>query len=786
MRNWPNQFEESHIDKMVLAEALIENASLNKATDLVMANRSLIELPESIGRLTNLRSLNLMGNRLTTLPETIGLLTQLEYLYLNDNHLVALPKTVTNLQSLKALYLHGNKLEMPAEILGPEWYRGSPTLPARILDYYFRTLKGLRPLNEAKLILVGRGAVGKTSIVNRLVDNRFTPHEGKTEGIQITNCQIMLHGHEKIQLNIWDFGGQEIMHATHQFFLTQRSLYLLVLNGRAGNEEADAEYWLKLIESFGGNSPVIVVLNKIHEHPFDLNRRALQKKYPNIKSLIQTDCADGTGIEELRAIIERTVDRLEDVRAGFPASWVSIKAELSCMKKNYLTFENYRELCTRHGEEDPSAQEALAGYLHDLGTILNYSGDPRLQDTHVLNPHWVTNGIYTILNSMRLAKQEGEIEISALPGMLDPVEYPVSMGRFIFDLMKKFELCFSFPDQETHYLIPELLDKQEPLAAAEFNPRECLNFQYHYSILPEGLLPRFIVRTHTLSEGLYRWRTGVIMQFERNKALVKADLQDNKVFISVKGPQAGRRRLLAVIRSDFERIHRDIRNLHPQEMVPIPGHPNVVIPYVKLSAMEQAGVRSFPEFTGTGVINLDVNELLNGVDLEGARRSEIITEGGRQAIRIFCSYSHKDEFSRKALEVHLKLLQRRRLIESWDDRKLEAGDDWKETISDNLDGADIVILLVSPDFIASDYCYELEMRRALERHETGAARVIPIIVRDVNLENTPLVHLQALPEDGLPITHWADKDSAWRNVSEGIEKVINPPRQDPDLSDDNY
>ena len=125
------------------------------------------------------------------------------------------------------------------------------------------------------------------------------------------------HDDEDVQLHSGDFGGQEIMHATHQFFLTQRSLYFLVLNGREGGEDADADYWLRLIESFGGDSPVIVVLNKIKEHPFDLNRRALQQKYPFIHDFVQTDCEDGTGIIELRRAIERETDRLEPAREAF-------------------------------------------------------------------------------------------------------------------------------------------------------------------------------------------------------------------------------------------------------------------------------------------------------------------------------------------------------------------------------------------------------------------------------------------------------------------------------------
>ena len=140
---------------------------------------------------------------------------------------------------------------------------------------------------------MGRGGVGKTSLVNRLVRNEFDPNSAKTEGIKITQWPVSVEG-ESVRLNVWDFGGQEIMHATHQFFLTERSLYLVVLSGREGSEDEDAEYWLKLAASFGAGSPVIVVLNKMDEHRFDVNRRVLQQKYPTIQKFVATDCESRT------------------------------------------------------------------------------------------------------------------------------------------------------------------------------------------------------------------------------------------------------------------------------------------------------------------------------------------------------------------------------------------------------------------------------------------------------------------------------------------------------------
>jgi internalin A len=351
------------------------------------------------------------------------------------------------------------------------------------------------------------------------------------------------------------------------------------------------------------------------------------------------------------------------------------------------------------------------------------------------------------------------------------------MRRFILDLMKRFELCFSFPDDETHYLIPELLDKQESVDATAFTPEACLHFQYHYPVLPEGLLPRFIVRTHILSEGLPRWRTGVILAFEGCRALVKADVQDKKVFITVSGPDTARRRLLAVIRSDFERIHRDIRNLQPQEMVPLPDYPDVVISYQKLQVMEEKGIRTFLEVVGDSVIEVGVHSLLNGVELEGTRRRERPMDTPRQAVRLFYSYSHKDETLHNELETHLKLLQRQGWLETWHDRKIEAGEEWKQKIDDNLERADIILLLVSADFIASDYCYEREMGRALERHEKSEAYVIPVIIRDINWSNAPFAKLTALPTNWRAVTVWENKDSAWRDVSEGITRVVEEMRK---------
>jgi len=143
-----------------------------------------------------------------------------------------------------------------------------------------------------------------------------------------------------------------------------------------------------------------------------------------------------------------------------------------------------------------------------------------------------------------------------------------------------------------------------------------------------------------------------------------------------------------------------------------------------------------------------------------------------ESVVLFLSYAHEDEALLRILEVHLSLLKRQSLISTWYDRQIVPGTDWAETISTHLEQASIILLLVSPDFLASDYCYDVEMRRALKRHESKEARVIPIILRPCGWNHAPFAHLSCLPQDGKPITTWDNQDIAWNDVETGICRAI--------------
>lgn len=144
---------------------------------------------------------------------------------------------------------------------------------------------------------------------------------------------------------------------------------------------------------------------------------------------------------------------------------------------------------------------------------------------------------------------------------------------------------------------------------------------------------------------------------------------------------------------------------------------------------------------------------------------------GTEALNVFISYSHKDEAYKDDLIKHLTPLKRLGLIEQWNDRKISAGSEWDKVISENLETANIVILLVSIDLITSSYCYDIEMERALERHAKGESVVIPIVVRNCLWQHTPFAKLQALPKDAKAISSWSDRDDAFTTVTESIKQI---------------
>jgi len=598
---------------------------------LDLSHNGFSELPDIFDKLSNLTDIFLRANYFTSLCDSICKLQNIRRIDLSKNHLLALPRALQNISPDGALFLHGNDaLRLPHEILGPTFeetiLKGErPAKPAVILDYYFRlSAAGKRRLNEAKLIFVGRGGVGKTCLIKRLLHGTFNKREIETPGIEIQSWEIEVPSGDNVRLHVWDFGGQEILHATHQFFLTERTLYVLVLSGREGKPSEDAEYWLQLIRSFGGDSKVVIALNKINEHPFDVNRGFLLEKYPFIVDFIKTDCADSSGLENIRSQILLQTDLIEHRKTDFPKDWFAIKerlAQMTRLNENYVTWERYQDICRTHGEKDIESQKKLAWYLNLLGIALNYRDDPRLKETHVLNPRWVTDGIYPLLRAGQNRGSDGILELKDISRVLNTKQYPEDKHEFLISLMEKFKLCFLLPGRtgkSKQWLVPELLGENQP-DIKQVLEAPALGFRYQYEVLPESILPRFIVQTHMHSgtNPQWRWRTGVVLDWEDCRAVVRADNRERRIDIRVSGPTKRRRELLAIIRDRFAEQHNELKGVVFSERIIITDEKDstgkdVTVSYRDLLQRETDGEVEFrPEGARQKV---RIIELLNGVE----------------------------------------------------------------------------------------------------------------------------------------------------------------------------
>jgi internalin A len=418
-----------------------EIGQLSALTKLHLDNNQLTSLPPEIGQLLNLGLVVLDGTKITQVPEGLRSCAKLERLSMQRCLLTALPTWLRELKHLTHLLLLGNRaLNLPVSMLAePEDDWGDPDAQRKLHYYYETQTQGTRPLNEVKLLLVGRGEAGKTSVSRALRGEVFQKDQAETPGIEIRPWKLECPGGEPVKVHVWDFAGQEITHETHRFFLTERSLYVVVLDGRGGQQMEEAEYWLSHVERYGSrmdgdrveHSPVIVVLNKWRSPgPYDVEKRRLQREHPNIRAFVETDCQTAHGIDTLRETICAVLEQMPAVRQEWPLTYFEVRQKLDELvsnedptkRRHFLNWEAYRQVCVDCGVTDQGAQTSLAENLNALGVALYYGDDERLRDTRVLNPNWAANGLYGLVRGVHRKPFQNK------PGQLWQGEFPAGAG----------------------------------------------------------------------------------------------------------------------------------------------------------------------------------------------------------------------------------------------------------------------------------------------------------------------------------------------------------------------
>ncbi len=264
-----------------------------------------------------------------------------------------------------------------------------------ILNYFHeRELGQIDHLYEAKMLIVGEGGAGKTSLLRRLYqpEQPLPGEDETTKGISIYRHEFQLKNGRTFRLNVWDFGGQEIYHATHQFFLTHRSLYLLVDDTRKDYKSvSDPGFrnWLELVEVFGGHSPVLIFQNEKGGRSKAIDIGGIKGRYDNVKELYGGDLTQADAAARLRDGIEFFAGNLSHIGEELPAAWVKIRGDIEtrAAETPHIAREEYFQIYRRHLDFDRTKALHLSRYLHDLGVFLHFQDDELLARTVILQNH---------------------------------------------------------------------------------------------------------------------------------------------------------------------------------------------------------------------------------------------------------------------------------------------------------------------------------------------------------------------------------------------------------------
>ena len=514
---------------------------------LNISNNEIKSIPSEIKQLKKITKLDISNNNISELPDEICELSELRELNLSGNKISILPKGFNKLKKLTKLTIAGNPIgEPPIEIRNQGL--------SAVLNYYIHLGNSVK-LNEAKLLIVGEGGVGKTFLLNRLVLKQ-TIDTITTEGIDIKKWNVHCNNGDgfdrNIRLNVWDFGGQEIYHSTHQFFLTKRSIYLFVWDARHSNNEIlSFDYWLNIIKILSSNSPVIIVHNKIDERIKKIDEKGVKETFPNILSFINVSAKTGENIDKLEKEIRENVLNLPHIGDNLPEVWSQVREKLDSMSENYIKYERYLQICNSFGL-DKKESKHLSQYFHDLGVFIHFSDNTILKSVVFLKPEWVTNNVYKIFDIKDIVSNYGKFNHDLLENEL--VDYDSEKMIYIIELMKKFELCFELANSS--FIIPELLNQEKP--DTNIKVEDSISMMYQYYFMPAGIITRLIVRLNeSLYEDLY-WKNGVYLKLKNTFAEVISNQFKRSIKISVTGED--KVVLLGIIKRELELINKSLNN----------------------------------------------------------------------------------------------------------------------------------------------------------------------------------------------------------------------------------
>jgi len=447
-----------------------------------------------------------------------------------------------------------------------------------ILAYLRGRLKESEKQWVSKMIIVGEGGVGKTQLLRALKGKEFQIESETTHGIGIEELKLSNPKEDGVEmtLNCWDFGGQEIYHATHQFFLTKRSLFVLVWDARQGWEAGKLYKWLDAIEARAPGAPVLIVASKTDERDAVLPLDDLRRKYPRIEGHYEVSNKTREGIEGLRESIADVAAGLPLMGEEWPASWLEAANAIRKRTEQYFSPKKLYGTMGKHKVRKKD-RDILAQWMHDLGDILYFKDNEELNDLVILDPEWMNEKISRVLESKEVIKKDGTFTRAHMDKLWGDVE-DENIRQHLLRLMEQFDLSYRTLENREISLVVERL----PLDPPDYRKRwdgiletegcKKISMKFTLGSLQAGLPTWFIARSHRFTTHTH-WRMGALFadsKEERHLGLIETHSHERQLQLTVRGPAP--HNFFALLRDGLEVTLKRFPGLEIKRTIPCPGH----------------------------------------------------------------------------------------------------------------------------------------------------------------------------------------------------------------------
>lgn len=521
-----------------------------------------------------LRYLYALNNSL----EKIGLnrsMKLLNTLHLAENKLTELPPFLSEVQAMETLYLKGNQLvNIDREVWDTDrncW----DTMKGYLISLN-KVNAEVEYLHEAKMILIGNGEVGKTSIRLKLldIDAKLPEKEDRTPGLDVVPytipdllpAQTGLPANSAFTFNIWDFGGQGKYREIQQLFCSRKSLYLYVTSYDDTPDSKETyvgyEYWLSMANAYnndnGQNSPVLYVQNKSDKDKGAINEWEIKKKFNNIEDFIKISCTDIEQFPALPKLITKSISKISNdiFTAQYNTEWLGVKQDLNDLKKegtNHITKQRFDEICAERGLSAEESKSWLA-VLDRIGTVIYFGDNENLRDWVVLNPIWVKDAICKVID-FEFYDDIATLKPSFLPKIWK--EYDDNERQKLQALLLAYDFCY---EENGAFIVPALFSEKRPAYPDHLSSFDCeIKLQYQ-PFLPAGTLHKFMVKLNGKIYNELRWKKGVILHdgTTNTYAEVIEHWEEHSIYIRLKGSK-GFHSLWTTIQDIFQELNDSLK-----------------------------------------------------------------------------------------------------------------------------------------------------------------------------------------------------------------------------------